>query len=387
MSFLHVRRIAQGLSVRRTAQLAVVVSLVAGAVGFAHFNKSVNLSVDGKTSAVHLFGSTVGDVLTHQGIKLDSHDLVAPAVSTPLQNNEKVVVRYGRLLTVTVDGKTKEFWTNSTTVSGALAELGIRADSAKLSVSRSQPLGRLGLVMSVTTPKNVTVSVDGKTVKATTTSATVADLLAELKVTVGAQDRVTPALTTFLSQSGLNVAVARVTQKTVSTSETIAFGTQQNNDATMYSGTTNTLTAGQPGQSVVSHVQTWVNGKLESDKIASSHVVTAPVTRVLAVGTKPLPVQSAPAAAPGPVSPGGGSSVNGAMWDRIAQCESGGNWAINTGNGYYGGLQFDSQTWLGNGGGQFAPRADLASRTQQIAIANKVYAARGLAPWGCAGAA
>ena len=97
-------------------------SLVAGAVGFAHFNKSVNLSVDGKTSAVQLFGSTVGDVLTHQGIKLDSHDLVAPAVSTPLQNNEKVVVRYGRLLTVTVDGKTKEFWTTSTTVSGALAE-------------------------------------------------------------------------------------------------------------------------------------------------------------------------------------------------------------------------------------------------------------------------
>jgi uncharacterized protein YabE (DUF348 family) len=78
----------------------VVVSLVAGAVGFAHFDKSVTLSVDGKSSAVHLFGSTVGDVLTHQGIKLASHDLVAPAVSSPLQNNEKVVVRYGRLLTV-----------------------------------------------------------------------------------------------------------------------------------------------------------------------------------------------------------------------------------------------------------------------------------------------
>jgi uncharacterized protein YabE (DUF348 family) len=387
VSFLHVRRIAQGLSVRRTAQAAVVVSLVAGAVGFAHFDKSVNLSVDGKTSAVHLFGSTVGDVLTHQGIKLDSHDMVAPVVSTPLQNNQKVVVRYGRLLTVTVDGKTKQFWTMSTTVSGALAELGIRADSAKLSVSRSQPLGRLGLVMSVTTPKNVTVSVDGKTLKATTTSATVADLLAELKVAVGAKDRVTPALTTLLSQSGLNVAVARVTQKTVSTTESIAFGTQQINDGTTYSGTTNTLTAGRPGQKVVSHVQTWVNGKLESDQIASSHVVTAPVTRVLAVGTKSRPVPSAPAAPSGPVSSGGGSSVNGAMWDRVAQCESGGNWAINTGNGYYGGLQFDSQTWLGNGGGQFAPRADLASRTQQIAIANKVYAARGLAPWGCGWAA
>lgn len=59
-------------------------------------------------------------------------------------------------------------------------------------------------------------------------------------------------------------------------------------------------------------------------------------------------------------------------WDAIAQCESGGNWHINTGNGYYGGLQFTTQTWLGAGGGKYAPRADLASRSEQIAIASKL---------------
>ncbi|EKA62708.1 transglycosylase domain-containing protein [Janibacter hoylei PVAS-1] len=75
------------------------------------------------------------------------------------------------------------------------------------------------------------------------------------------------------------------------------------------------------------------------------------------------------------------------MWDRIAQCESTGNWSINTGNGYYGGLQFDSRTWLGSGGGDFAPRADLATREEQITVANRVYAQRGLQPWGCAHAA
>jgi len=383
------RRIAQGLSVRRTAQAAVVVFLVAGAVGFATFDKSVTLSVDGKTSTVHLFGSTVADVLNHQGIKLDSHDIVAPAVSTALSDNQKVVVRYGRLLTVTVDGVTKQYWTTSTTVSSALGELGIRADSAKLSVSRSQPLGRLGLAMSVTTPKVVTVSVDGKTLKETTTSATVADVLSELKVRVGGIDRVTPGLTTAVSHSGLKVAVARVTQRTVSTTEAIAFSTGYRSDSTSYTGTANTLTAGSAGQRLVTHLQTWIDGKLASDAIRSSRVVTAPTAQVVALGSMSRPVAPAPvpAPAPGPVSSGGGSSVNGAMWDRIAQCESGGNWAINSGNGYYGGLQFDSQTWLGNGGGAFAPRADLASRTQQIAIANKVYAARGLAPWGCAWAA
>jgi LysM repeat protein len=69
------------------------------------------------------------------------------------------------------------------------------------------------------------------------------------------------------------------------------------------------------------------------------------------------------------------------VWDRIAQCESGGNWAINTGNGYYGGLQFNSGTWLSNGGGAYAPTANLATREQQIAIASIVQAARGWSPW------
>jgi LysM repeat protein len=63
---------------------------------------------------------------------------------------------------------------------------------------------------------------------------------------------------------------------------------------------------------------------------------------------------------------------DGSIWDRIAACESGGNWSINTGNGYYGGLQFTQQTWASAGGLQYAPRADLATREQQIAVASKL---------------
>jgi hypothetical protein len=68
-------------------------------------------------------------------------------------------------------------------------------------------------------------------------------------------------------------------------------------------------------------------------------------------------------------------------WNRLAQCESGGNWHINTGNGYYGGLQFSSSTWLGYGGGKYASRADLATRRQQIAIAEKVLRGSGWGAW------
>ena len=68
-------------------------------------------------------------------------------------------------------------------------------------------------------------------------------------------------------------------------------------------------------------------------------------------------------------------------WDTVARCESGGNWAINTGNGYQGGLQFSPGTWSGHGGGQYAPSAHMATKDQQIAIAEKVLATQGKGAW------
>jgi len=69
------------------------------------------------------------------------------------------------------------------------------------------------------------------------------------------------------------------------------------------------------------------------------------------------------------------------VWDRLAQCESGGNWHINTGNGFSGGLQFAPGTWSGFGGDEFAPRADLASREQQIVMAQRVLRVQGWGAW------
>lgn len=68
-------------------------------------------------------------------------------------------------------------------------------------------------------------------------------------------------------------------------------------------------------------------------------------------------------------------------WDRLAQCESGGNWGINTGNGYHGGLQFSPSTWAAYGGTQFAPTANQATREQQIAIAERTLAGQGWGAW------
>ena len=87
------------------------------------------------------------------------------------------------------------------------------------------------------------------------------------------------------------------------------------------------------------------------------------------------------AAAVSPLLVAGPAMADSVNWDAIAQCESGGSWHINTGNGYYGGLQFNSSTWQAYGGGEFASRADLASRDEQITVAERVQAAGGFGAW------
>ncbi len=77
----------------------------------------------------------------------------------------------------------------------------------------------------------------------------------------------------------------------------------------------------------------------------------------------------------------GPANAAGSVWDRVAACESGGNWSINTGNSFYGGLQFTRSTWLAYGGGAYASRADLASKSQQIAVAQRTLAGQGPGAW------
>ncbi|MEU8165281.1 transglycosylase family protein [Micromonospora sp. NPDC049004] len=100
-------------------------------------------------------------------------------------------------------------------------------------------------------------------------------------------------------------------------------------------------------------------------------------TRRVAVGTLAVGAVTGAVALFGPAAP----AQAGVNWDAIAQCESGGNWKINTGNGYYGGLQFSQGTWAGYGGKKYAARADLASRGEQIAIAEKVLDGQGIGAW------
>ncbi|HSF97358.1 MAG TPA: ubiquitin-like domain-containing protein [Ornithinibacter sp.] len=375
-------------TLRHVAQGVAALVVAAGAVGVAHYDKAVEVTVDGQPTSLHVFGSTVADVLEKQDITVGPHDDVVPSLDTEVSDGDRISVRYGRLLTVTVDGETKEYWTTATTVDSALDDLNIRAEGAELTASRSQSLGRDGLTFAVTTPKKVTVVADGKTRSVTTTSQTVFGVLAELGVTKRPADIVAPAMPTSVEE-GMQVVLKRVDVKKETATESIPFTTTRTNDATLYKGDTKVVTKGTKGTKTVVRSVTYVDGKKITEKVTSTKVLTQPVAAVVKVGTKARPATSTS------TSSGGGGSTSGTginlaradMWDRIAQCESGGRWNINTGNGYYGGLQFATASWLAMGGDDFAPRADLASRAEQITIANRYYERAGLSPWGCAHAA
>ncbi len=118
--------------------------------------------------------------------------------------------------------------------------------------------------------------------------------------------------------------------------------------------------------------------------MARAEQAAAPAPAPASAAAVSVPQADPPAAAP--VSTAPPASSGGGNWSGIAACESGGNWSANTGNGFYGGLQFTEQTWLGYGGGQYASSANQASEAQQIAVAQRVLAGQGIGAWPVCGA-
>ncbi len=314
--------------------------LLAGTgVGVAHYDKAVTLSVDGQHSQEHVFGSTVGDLLDARGITLAAGDVVSPASGAALRDGDVVSVEYARPVTITIDGTTRQVRTTETSVDGVLAALGVRTADARLSVSRSQIIGRDGLALTVTTPRDITVVVDGKTEKHSIIAPTVSAALAQLNIKLGADDTVSPKGGADLTD-GAKIVVQRVTKTRSTSTSPIAHGTTQKESGALYAGTTKVERQGVDGVRTVTVEKTSIDGKATSTKQVSSTVTKAPVNRVLLVGSKQrptVPATSTPAtSAPATAAPATSTSTSGlnlaraSMWDRVAACESGGNWSINT---------------------------------------------------------
>ncbi|WP_343907209.1 ubiquitin-like domain-containing protein [Nocardioides aquiterrae] len=344
------------------ALAGVVVLAVAGSTwGYSALSKTVTLSLDGKSEQVTAFGGTVGDVLASEGVDVGSRDVVAPSLDEKVEDGSKITVQFAKQLTLKVDGSEKTYWVHATTVSRALAEIGRGYRDADLSVSRSGSIDRAGMTLQVVTPKTLHVKLGAhKMVKRTVTALTVEDALGELGVKLGKHDETKPAPEHLLQDGDKLVFTdVRIVKKHVD-GEVMDFSTVEQEDASMYEGQTSVVRDGRTGLRDVTYRIVFRNGEVSVRKVLHQKVLRQPVSELVKVGTKQQVTANF----------AGGSTV----WDRLAQCESGGNWATNTGNGYYGGLQFSLGTWQAYGGSGLPSNA---SRETQIAIATKVRDASG----------
>ena len=426
---------------------AAAVVLVTAAVGgtVVGMTKSVTITVDGQQQTVSTLSGDVEGALDSADITVGEHDTLAPAADAAISDGTNIVVNHGRQLTLTIDGAQTVVWTTATTVEDALTQIGRDAGDYQLSADRSREIPLDGLSLTASTLHAVTI--DNKGVSSSVTSAgktvgdvlaaqgitlaanervtpaagtpvtdglaisivtlptiavtdgtnpaapfigtndgTVASLLASAGITLGPADQISPALETPLTD-GLQVVISRIGIE--ETKETVAVAQPADETvktSSLPAGTSQVQTQGHPGEAVVTYNVIYKNG-VEAAKVEVSRTVTTEaVASVVQVGSASSSSSStssssssSSSSSPAPAS-SGSSGVN---WDGIANCESTNNWSINTGNGYYGGLQFDIGTWLSAGGGAYAPRADLATREQQIAVAENLYASRGLSPWAC----
>jgi uncharacterized protein YabE (DUF348 family) len=356
----------------------VLFGLVAGSVAWMSMDKSVTLTVDGQARAVTTYASTVGGVLDDQKITVGEHDTLAPGRETKVADGAEIVLRRGRLVTLTVDGRQRQVWTTATTVQEALEQVGYRQDGLFVSANRSTRLPLDGYQLTLRTPKSVTFIADGKKRTITTTAPTVGEAMEQAGVTVDGDDRVSQ-LAGAPVRAGMTITVTRVVTRSRTTRAVVEYKTVEKADPRADPGSRTVRTKGVNGLQQVTRVETYVNGRLTSSKVAKVTMVTKPVDEVVVVGPEP-PAATTPPPTPGqPAECADFPTTGGLNWCGLAKCESGLDpSAYNPAGPYYGLYQFDQQTWTANGGAGSPSGKSIA---EQTAVAYTLYQARGASPW------
>ncbi|PPK70349.1 transglycosylase family protein [Actinokineospora auranticolor] len=344
---------------------AVLVTLIGGGGAAIAMNNTVTVDVDGQTHQVNTYADTVGEVLAEEGISVGQHDSLSPSPAAEIGDDGRIVLQRGRQLMLTVDGVQQEHWVRAGTVGDALRQVGAPTNGSWVSAAGDSAMPLNGTSVEIKTAKTVTVYDGGNEPRQiTTTALTVDELLREQNLSLGPQDALNTA-TDLKITSGAEVKISRTGVTVINQSEPIAIPVQKVDDPEADKGKETVVEPGAAGERMVTYRITEKNGKVTKREEIGSKTLTEAKPKIVKVGTKKPPQPETP-----PVT-------DGSAWDRLAQCEATGNWAINTGNGYYGGLQFDAGTWRAYGGTAYAALPHQASREQQIAIATKVRDDRG----------
>ncbi|WP_293781538.1 resuscitation-promoting factor [uncultured Aeromicrobium sp.] len=346
------------------AAVAAVVTATAGLVAAAGFDQKVTLDVDGEITTTRTSAETVDEFLTSQGIEPRPEDKVSHDLDDPLPD-ETISVRYAKPVTVVVDGETTDELTYATSVEELLDDLDVEpAEGAYLSAKLDDKINRFGDEIVVSSPKTLTVTADGRDQQIETNKPTVSEVLDEAGVTVDEDDEVEPGLETYLAKDTSALRVVRIEKVTRTETVPVDFEVQVQEDASLPRGERQVVNEGQPGEVAEEVLLVLADGQVRERTVVSRSTVREPVAQVEKRGTKQ------PATAP--------AVADGSVWDRLAQCESGGNWAANTGNGYYGGVQFSAQTWRSVGGSGLPHQH---SREEQIHRASILQQRAGWGQW------
>ena len=350
----------------RLSVAGMLTTLVVGGVAALDQRTQYTLEVDGAPIELVTFSSDVTTALEEAGYRVDERDVViAPGDS--LGDGDVVTLQRARPVTLEVDGRSEQVWTTAATVADLIAERDDVPPRSYISPRIDADVPLDGAAVTVVTPREMLLSDNGG--PATPMSApgeTVGEFLDRAGIDLGPLDTVEPAVDTPV-EPGTEVTITRVTTEVETAVESFDAPEETVDDPEAPEGERTVVEPGTPGEREVHYTITRGNGVETERERSAKTVLTEPTPAVVRVGTKPAP------AVP--------QSSRGGVWDSIAQCESGGDWSINTGNGYSGGLQFHPQTWAGHGGTQYAPSAHLATREQQIAIAEKVQASQGWGAW------
>lgn len=382
--------------VKLVGQASVMAALVLGLVAFVGTNKDVVVTVDGQATSVTTFAGTVAETLDSADVEISAHDEVQPALSAAVRDGSRVSVDTAKRVHVELDGAERTVHTTGSTVGDLIDELDV-PERAEVSKPNTMVLASSGEYVEISVPKNVRVIIDGKIRSETTTAVTVDELLDSLGVRLDADDRTSVSEGTPIVEN-MAVKVTRVDKGGKDrVEEGIAFQTVTEEDPELLEGERKVVRAGQPGTLTKTYKVTRIDGEEVARTLSSEKVTAEPVAEKIAVGTKERPepepkVEAASNSNSNSNSDSNSSSkssddggapaapVSGA-WQALAECESGGNWSINTGNGYYGGLQFSKSSWLGAGGGKYAPLPHLASPSEQIATAKVLKQGGGWGHW------
>jgi uncharacterized protein YabE (DUF348 family) len=351
------------------AQAAVLTALILGLVMFVGAGKTIAVAIDGQSQSVSTRAATVGDVLKDSAIPVGDRDVVTPALDAPVADGALIDIKRNKSVNVSIDGVDRVVHTTGLTVADVVDQLNV-SEKAQIGQGPALALASLSTAIDISTPKDVSIKVDGKTKKLNTTAETVEAVLEEAKLTLGKDDELNAKATDAVTDE-MKLKIVRVETKTVTKTKVVAHGTDTTKDSDALVGSKKTVVKGKDGERTLTYTVTLRDGKETDRKLESDKLTTKAVDAEVSVGTKPKPKPKS-TSTPGSVS---------ATWAALAKCESGGNWSINTGNGYYGGLQFSASSWRGAGGGKYAALPHQATPAEQVATAEVLRRSGGWGHW------